>query len=97
MHKLIGIIVYSESRTDALDEAKETLDNLCGDNGQPFDYGSTMDDSHARWQGHPWVCSQVILSRTDHGAPGCFGCFNSDTEKAEAGFHQNDHTYIHCR
>jgi hypothetical protein len=55
MHNLIGLIVYAETRNEALATAKETLERLCGEDGQPFDYGSTMDDLYARWQIKPVV------------------------------------------
>jgi hypothetical protein len=55
MHSLIGLIVYASCRNEALKEAKERLDRLCGEDGQPFHYGSTMDHQYARWQTRPVV------------------------------------------
>jgi len=50
MHYLIGVIVYGKNKEEAFDEAKELLDNLCGDY-KAFDYYSTADDSFSRWKG----------------------------------------------
>lgn len=50
MHSLVGIIVYAPSRGEALDKAKDLLELMCGEPGQPFDYFSTMDYEGARWR-----------------------------------------------
>jgi len=55
MHSLIGLIVYATSRTEALRLANERLEFMCGEDGQPFDWGFTMDKPGARWGIKPVV------------------------------------------
>ena len=51
MHMVIRAIVYAKTKAEALEKAKATLDQLSGDNGQPFDYYRTFDGPGTRVSG----------------------------------------------
>ncbi len=52
MHQVIKIIVYSDSEAEALSKAKGILnDNLVGEEGQSFDYGTFFDEDDAVMSG----------------------------------------------
>jgi hypothetical protein len=50
MHNLIGIIVYAKNEAEALPKAQDVLNNMVGENYQPFDWGCLLTSPHARWQ-----------------------------------------------
>lgn len=62
MHMVIRVLSYGENKKDALSKAKNILDGLCGEDGQPFDYYTTFDDNtsqvsgKARWGEIPCIC-----------------------------------------
>lgn len=51
MHMVIRALVFAKEKDEALEKAKKIFSSLCGEDGQPFDYYSTFDDSYAvgRW------------------------------------------------
>jgi len=70
---IINIIVYAEDEDEAVDEAKITLDRLCGEDGQRyFDYYSTFDEGFAskRWGDLP----KATFICTDLGSEKCGYC-----------------------
>lgn len=62
MHMVIRVLVYDKDKKSAFSKATQTLDRLCGEDGQPFDYFTTFDDKtstvsgEARWGKLPSVC-----------------------------------------
>ncbi len=69
MHQIIRAIVYAKNKEEALEKAKEIFENLCGENGQPFDYFTTFDEegSSVSGRGRWGTITPVTLATSKQG------------------------------
>lgn len=51
MHMVIRAIVYAKTKEEAMKKAHEVFSTLAGEDGQPFDYYTTFDDTEAKVSG----------------------------------------------
>ncbi len=61
MHQVIRIICYADTSEEARGKAENILNRLCGEDGQPFDYGTFFDEESSasgksRWGNLTPVC-----------------------------------------